>query len=241
MTSCATITDLFELDPRVKTLGPSSKGSLQVVSLPSPGDTFGLQNLLGDLPAEIQLVAVAAAPTSGARDFEIGADEEETARNITTSVNDAANGFGSWAQASTVDDTVYFLTTATGPLSAYTTISSTVSLVWNAATLSGGADTINNMLASACCMTNLDCWGKKANQGSAYLALHYLYVSLQKESTPTNRKKIDKIETSSAPVNMAGLDSSYATTHWGRLYLQMRDSLIAVPTRTQGACRSWLC
>ena len=83
-------------------------------------------------------------------------------------------------------------------------------------------------LDAACCMVNLECWGKKASFGSLYLAAHLLAMQTGIDAGGTvERKKIDKIEIQFSTTTPS--DGDLGSTKWGQNYLAIRRTLMILP------------
>lgn len=228
---CATVAELVQLDPSISDYGTQDTGTLTVASAPSPGDTITLLDEHGVLPVQVVLTADT--------DFAIAGTDEGTATNIATAIEAL-----SITQATAIGSVVYVASVATGEDGKIGTTSSDASMVWSAATLDGGTEGLEDLLAQTCTMINLETWGTKASFGSAYLALHFLEVSGVNggsETGPVIRKKIDKLETSyraAVTAQITGNDALFGSTTWGRLYLAMRSTLMVLP---MPARRTLLC
>lgn len=138
-------TDFVFLEVWLSLVAPSVRATatVQVASLPSPGDTVTIQGNV--------LTAVAGAP--GVDEFTVGGSVEATATNIATAVNLSANSFDSDvtaaippAAANTV--TLYAVTAGTAGNSLTLASSVPLVLVPSGATFSGGADRPNKPTAN---------------------------------------------------------------------------------------------
>jgi len=223
--SCATRAEFLAVAPEFSSYGPTSSGQV-VPNVSTPGDLFLIRSASNAPAVLLTFEAVPAAPVLGS-EYLAGATTEETAASLAASINTN----GQLATASAVGAVVYLDSVQTGidglheisadPASAFTI---------SPATLEGGAALIDQALACACSQINLECWGDKAQCAHIYLTAHMLTVANGGEAGPVNRRKIDKIEESFAAVGTATqLDASFATTKWGRLYLQLRKSLFIAP------------
>ncbi len=76
----------------------------------------------------------------------------------------------------------------------------------------------------------LDVWLVKSSTAHVYLTAHMLTVAEDNERGPVNSEQIDKIRVSYGAVGTATqLDANLSTTKWGRLFLQLRTTLLLVP------------
>ena len=224
--SCATRAEFLAVAPEFSSYGPTSTG--HIVPGPStPGDLFSIRSA-SNAPAVLLIFeAVASSPTLGTQ-YLAGATSEETAASLAASINAA----GQLATASVSSNNLYLESIETG-VDGLHTLSDKPDGIFTfitGETLVGGAALIDQALACACSQINLECWGAKAQCAHVYLTAHMLTVANGGEAGPVNRRKIDKIEESFAAVGTAtGLDPSFATTKWGRLYLQLKKSLFIAP------------
>jgi hypothetical protein len=224
--SCATRAEFLAVAPEFSSYGPTSTG--HIVPGPStPGDLFSIRSASNAPAVLLVFEAVASSPTLGTQ-YLAGATSEETAASLAASINAA----GQLATASVSSNNLYLESIETG-VDGLHTLSDKPDGIFTfitGETLVGGAALIDQALACACSQINLECWGTKAQCAHVYLTAHMLTVANGGEAGPVNRRKIDKIEESFAAVGTAtGLDPSFATTKWGRLYLQLRKSLFIAP------------
>jgi hypothetical protein len=228
--SCATLAQFLDLTlGEFSTVGAVSRAVLDVAVNPTPGAVLTITDPNAVPVVVATLTAVGGAPA--ANEFQVGVDAAATAVNIAAALNLATNTAGTLVQAAASGTDVFVNSIATGPLSLYTLASSTTDLVWDLAALDGGADVVTSFLDATCSMINLECWGNKASTGHIYLAAHQLTGFLDDERGPANAVSIDKISESYAAVGTATkLDANFATTRWGRLYLQVRSTLAIFPT-----------
>ncbi len=224
--SCATRAEFLAVAPEFSSYGPTSTGHV-VPNVSTPGDQFFIRSASNAPALLLTFEAVPAAPVLGS-EYLAGATTEETAASLAASIN--ANG--QLATASVSSNNLYIQSIETGVDGLHTIDDKPdgVFVFLTGNTLEGGAALIDQALACACSQINLECWGDKAQCAHIYLTAHMLTVANGGEAGPVNRRKIDKIEESFAAVGTATqLDASFATTKWGRLYLQLRKSLFIAP------------
>jgi hypothetical protein len=224
--SCATRSEFLAIAPEFSSYGPTSSGQV-VPGTSTPGDRFFIRSASNAPAVLLTFTAVAASPVLGS-EYLAGATSADTAESLTASINAA----GQLATASISGNIIYLDSIQTG-VDGLHTISDKPEGIFTLVTgptLVGGAALIDQALACACSQINLECWGAKAQCAHVYLTAHTLTVANGGEAGPVNRRKIDKIEESFAAVGTAtGLDPSFATTRWGRLYLQLKQSLFVAP------------
>lgn len=226
--SCATRAEFLAVAPEFETYGSTSTIKI-TANAGTVGDRFILTS--ADFPNQvITWTAVAASPTLGS-EYLAGTSIETAA-----SLVDSINAQGQFATATVTNGPIFALESIQTGVDGLHTIlqkpdgSFQFPNGTEEDTLEGGAALIDQALACACSQINLECWGDKAQCAHIYLTAHMLTVANGGEAGPVNRRKIDKIEESFAAVGTAtGLDPSYATTKWGRLYLQLRKSLFIAP------------
>jgi hypothetical protein len=86
------------------------------------------------------------------------------------------------------------------------------------------------LLDSTAAQIPLGVWMSKASTAHAYLTAHILTVAEGGERGQVNARSIDKVSVSYAAVGTATqLDANLSTTKWGRLFLQLRSTLLNVP------------
>lgn len=130
-------TDFVFLEAWLSLVSPSPRAyaTIEVASLPNPGDTLdiGLNTL----------TAVVGAP--GVDEFEIGLNEIITASNIKNSINNPANSFIADVYATSINDVVRVISQEPGVAGNAITISSSdpLVLVPSGANLTGGEDRPN--------------------------------------------------------------------------------------------------
>ena len=210
---CATLAEFLALAPEFLTAGTASAGSLVFVSQPSPGDSVTLATQYG-----IPLVTETYIADT---DFDIGVNEAATAANFAAAVSLRSLALGT-ADA----EIVTVVSQSTGPVSVLLTTSSSVAMVWDDPTLLGGDTLAKFQLQCACSSINLECWGAKSDCGHVYLTGHMMATAgfgSGEQGTPT-AKSIDKLSESYASSTPS--DGDYGSTKWGRLYLQLRDTLV---------------
>lgn len=224
--SCATRSEFLAIAPEFSSYGPTSSGQV-VPNVSTPGDQFSIRSASNAPAVLLTFEAVAASPTLGS-EYLAGATSADTAESLAASINAA----GQLATASVSGNIIYIDSIETG-VDGLHTIDDKPDGIFQfltGNTLEGGAALIDQALACACSQINLECWGSKAQCAHVYLTAHMLTVANGGEAGPVNRRKIDKIEESFAAVGTAtGLDASFATTKWGRLYLQLKKSLFIAP------------
>ncbi len=234
--SCATIgTFLAFTGGEFNTAGSLSAGTLTVAVQPSPGDTVTLATRYG-VPI---VTEVYVADT----DFDIGVDEAATATNLA-----AAISLGALAVATAAAGVISVTSTSTGPIGALsTTTSNATAFVWGGAVLVGGELLVQSQLTCACEMINLACWGDKADCGHMYLTAHMLATMGHGsgESGAVTGKSIDKLSISYAA---GGTASANGGTKWGRMYDQIKSTLMAPgfgtgtwPVRSNGSFGGFVC
>jgi len=224
--ACATRAEFLAVAPEFATYGSTSSGRV-VPNAATPGDRFSIRSASDSPVISLTFTAVAAAPILGS-EYLAGATSTDTAESLAASINAA----GQLATASVSGNIIYIDSIQTGVDGLHAISDKPVGVfqLLTGNTLEGGAALIDQALACACSQINLECWGTKAQCAHVYLTAHMLTVANGGEAGPVNRRKIDKIEESFAAVGTAtGLDPSFSTTKWGRLYLQLKQSLFVAP------------
>ncbi len=238
--SCATRAEFLSVLPEFRTFGPTSTGQV-TVNFATAGDTFTITSGNELLPKSITFTG-SFTPTLGT-EFQSDASPEEIAASLAASINVR----GELCKASHVGAVIYLESIETGvdglhtlscaPLAAFTLPPD--------GKLTGGAALIDQALACACSQINLECWGKKAQCAHIYLTAHMLTVAAGGEAGPVESRKIDKIEEKFGTIWNPDLDPSFGTTKWGRLYLQLKSTLLILPVAGRrhlvapGRIRGW--
>ncbi len=219
---CATLDEFLAQAPDFGNVGPSSSVVVAFTGLPLAGETFEVRNSFV-LP-ETTVILTATGGVPAADEFLIGADAAETAANFAGAINLATNAINTLVTAGVEGASVTVVSKLGGPNSRYPVASTLANAVLSASALDGGEVQVQFALDCACKQLSADCWGDKMDCGHIYLTAHMLTVSAGNEQGPTDRKKIDKIEIEYASIS-AGTDSTYGSTHWGRLYMMLKRSL----------------
>jgi hypothetical protein len=218
---CATIEELLVAAPEFLQAGEKSDGTLTVASQPAPGDTLTLATRFG--------VPIVTETYVADTDFAIGANETETATNIATALS-----AGALLAATSTGPVVSVLSQATGPVGSLALTSSDVAMVWNESPMTPGTAIVDLFLSCACQQINLDCWGDKADCAHIFLTAHFLAMGGygSGEKGVVTSKKIDKLAISYAAG--APSDSDLGNTRWGRMYTQIRKTLLILPIAGRG-------
>ncbi len=228
--ACVTLDGFIELFPEFASFGAASKASLAVTGDPAPGSSVTVTLDRQDLPEAFSLTA--------GTDFAVAAgDTAQTAANIAAAFN-----LQGTLEASSIPSSVYIKTKAPGWASQYALASDSPEMVWSDTRMARGDDQIEQVLACTCCMINLDQWGDKASCGHAYLAAHFLTVEAGGEAGILSNRKIDTIQEGYTVPTYAQGDAGFALTRFGRLYLQLRATLLTPPFigRKHLAFQGWL-
>ncbi len=217
---CATLAEFLAAAPEFLRAGEQSDGMLTVVSNPAPGDTIVLSTRFG--------VPIVTETLIADTDFAIGVDEAETATNIATALNG-----GTLVAASSMGSIVSILS-SNGPVGSLTLTSSAASMVWDENPMTPGAGIVQMMLDCACQQINLDCWRAKADCAHIFLTAHYLAVAGfgTGEQGMVSSRSIDKLSISYATA--APSDAELGTTRWGRMYTQLRKTILVLPLVGRG-------
>ena len=225
---CATIADFNKAFPALVGTGSQSTAFLVVNAAPEAGDTLTLLDDSGIPSVQVTLTAVAVGP-AGVDEFVIGASDVETAANIAAAINLAANSWGELVLASAIGVSIQVYSVATGSTTLYTVSSSNAAdLTWSAATLEGGDCLIQSVLDFTCTMINASVWRCHATQGHLYLAAHFIAVQSNAGSGSVTNKKIGDISAGFAV--SASSDPDYGSTQYGRAYVMLRETVLALPT-----------
>lgn len=212
--SCATLAEFLAQVPEFLTFGSESDGTLTVDTQPSPGDVLTLATRFG--------VPIVTETYVADTDFSIGVDEATTATNIAVAID------GGQLAAASSDGSVVSILTASGPVGALELTSSVPAvLVWDETPMTPGADQVQFVLDCTCQQINLQCWGQKADCGHIWLTAHYLSVQSGQSGGSVSGKSIDKLSISYAVT--APSDPELGATKWGRMYLQLRQSIVILP------------
>lgn len=221
---CATRAEVLDIAPELRTYGTESTDTITVASQPSPGDFVTLRDDSGPLPRLVSLVADT--------DFTIGANVSATASALAAAFNADASTF---VTATAVDGVVYLASVSTGAEGLLSLSSSVPAVMVPASdTFEGGTAAIDEFISCTCRMINLEYWGNKASCGHAYLAAHYATIASDDggEVGPVTARTLDKLSESYA--SSASSDVDFGSTRYGRLYVQMRKTLVVAPIVARG-------
>ncbi len=215
---CVTLAEFLLQAPEFLTFGSESDGTLTVASQPDAGDTITLATRYG--------VPIVTETYVADTDFDIGGDETATATNIAAALD------GGELAAASSDGAVVSILTATGPVGALALTSDTVDLVWNETPMTPGEEQVMFALNCACSQINLGCWGVKADCAHVYLTAHFLELQGRTGSGAANTSKtIDKLAIGFA---IGVISSELVQTKWGRMYSQLRESVLVLPVIGRG-------
>jgi len=224
----ATALVVLALNPTAGTVGFPSSGSITVSGTPVlAGETVSYLGLT--------LTAVAAARTPGSNDFNGTGTTAAIAADILAAILDPLNAWATTVTATLSGLTVSMTTIAVG----YNTASALVSSSANMTTfgLTGGEVLLDSMLATAVRMVNVDCFGEKTCDATAYLALHFMStvtLGIAGGGSPLTSRRIGEIAESFAIATPT--DPSYGSTQWGRMYLMICESVFCNGTTGASLC-----
>lgn len=225
-TAAASVDDVMSVFPELRGKGPVSSGVLTVTALPLANDAL----TFGDADGEcvlLTLTAVASGATTG--QFNIGADESETATNIAAAL-DADARFTACA----VGTIVYFDTVATGVVSKYTLTSSAPSrLTFTSSPMTGGAALADWAILRAANDYTASQWGARRTDATRLFAAHLIATLAGSGSGgsasdgPVASRTIDKLSVSYAVT--AASDADLGRTKYGLALLSMLQSELVLP------------
>lgn len=224
--ACATLAEVLTVAPAIAPFGTQGTAQLTVVTADTGTEVLTFTDATGVIP-------VVETYTSGT-DWTPGVTQALTAVAIATAL--AAS---SLIIASAVGDIVFVASVATGALSLIDVASSGATMTWNVTTLENGDAALNQVLGCACQMINLQCWGVKADCGHIYLTAHMVTVAQGGDVGQVTMKKIDKISSSFSAASFDTSDAAFASTHWGRMYLAERETIVVFPVVGTGLPRFW--
>lgn len=212
---CATLAEFLARAPEFLNFGQQSDGTLTVAPNPIATDSITLATRFG--------VPIVSEKYVAGTDFAIGGTPTITATNIATALNAGA------LAAADSSGPVVSLLTGSGPVGSLVLTSSAAALTWDETPMTPGAEIVQTMLDCVCSQINLECWRGKADCAHVFLTAHFLAMQGggSGESGAVSAKSIDKLSISYAVSPPS--DGDLGSTKWGRMYAQMRSTLLILP------------